>query len=57
MTFGYFLGTIILWLIVAAVFLRFIVRGVINCFKHGPDAPLSNWVGLVIAIILICMLL
>lgn len=57
MTLGLMIGTIILWAIIGALLLRFVIGGVMDCFKRGRQAPISSWVGMLIAIIVICLLL
>lgn len=57
MTVSLFLATCFLWLIVGALILRFVIGGVIDCFKKGTKASIASWVGFVIATILLLLLL
>ena len=52
MTFGLFLGTILLWLVVLALLARFVIGGVIDCFKKGSKAGLSSWIGCTLGVII-----
>ena len=43
----------VIWLTIAALILRFTIGGLIDCIKRGKQAPLSSWIGAVIAVIAI----
>lgn len=42
----------VLWLIIAALTLRWVIGGTIDCFKKGSKAPLLSWMGFVVGIVI-----
>lgn len=52
MTVCLLLATWVLWLVVFALILRFILGGVIDCFKKGSKAGLSSWIGCTLGVII-----
>lgn len=56
MTFFTLLGMWIVWLIIAALLLRWIVGGTIDCLKHGRKAGITSWMGFALAVIILYIL-
>ena len=56
MTMTMLLLTWILWLVIGALILRWIVGGTIDCFKHGSKASIISWMGFTIGIIIAVVL-
>ena len=47
----------IVWLVIAALLLRFTIGGLIDCIKRGKQAPISSWIGAAITVLGILMVL
>ena len=50
------LGIWVVWLIIAAIILRFSIGGAIECFKKGRNAKFIDWMGLASLITIILIL-
>jgi len=47
----------ILWLVIGALLLRWIVGGFIDCLKKGSQAPMTSWMGFVVGAVIITIVL
>ena len=56
MTMTMLLLTWLLWLLIGALILRWIVGGTIDCFKKGSNAGLTSWMGFTLGIIIVSIL-
>ena len=56
MTVCLLLATWIFWIIVLALVLRFILGGVIDCFKKGSRAGLGSWMGFTVGAIIVLII-
>lgn len=56
MTVCLLLATWIFWIIVLALVLRFILGGVIDCFKKGSKAGLGSWMGFTVGVIIVLII-
>lgn len=51
----FMIGTVILWLIIGALLLRFTIGSVIDVLKKGSDAPITSWIGFLVVLIIVAI--
>lgn len=51
----FMIGTVILWLIIGALLLRFTIGSVIDVLKKGSAAPITSWIGFLVVLIIVAI--